>query len=195
MNYLIKNINDFNKIDINNFYSQMNKIDKKKFDKISNYRRKKQFIIGRILLRTLLLDVYNIDYFNINLSSNTNGKPYINSKNIYFNISHSFDYVICCVSNKKIGVDIEKIRNTTPNQIKQFATEKEINYINNNEKNAFQIYCLKEAYFKMKGENLNMIKNIEFNLENKIICNDKNIDIKIITNVGGYVGAICEEKI
>lgn len=38
-------------------------------------------------------------------------KPYIkNSNDLYFNISHSCDWIICAWSNHEIGVDLENIR-------------------------------------------------------------------------------------
>ena len=47
---------------------------------------------------------------------------------IYYNISYSYDYVICIISNKEIGIDIEKIRKTNINTKKIFATKIEQNY-------------------------------------------------------------------
>ena len=49
---------------------------------------------------------------------------------IYYNISYSYDYVICIISNKEIGIDIEKIRKTNINTKKIFATKIEQNYKN-----------------------------------------------------------------
>ena len=44
----------------------------------------------------------------------------------------------------------------------------------------FEIYTLKEAYFKMKGENLNNIKNVEFIINNnEIICSDHQVKVNI----------------
>ena len=38
-----------------------------------------------------------------------NGKPYLKDKSIYFNLSHSGDYVVLAVADYEVGVDIEKI--------------------------------------------------------------------------------------
>ena len=37
------------------------------------------------------------------------GKPYLKNSGMYFNISHSGDYVVLATANNEIGVDIEKV--------------------------------------------------------------------------------------
>jgi 4'-phosphopantetheinyl transferase len=79
--------------------------------KTYKYRQRKnqlQYLFGKLLLRKiLLLHSYNINIMN-NLSYNGYGKPYFSNTNIRFNLSHSYDYVVCGFSNEaEIGVDIE----------------------------------------------------------------------------------------
>lgn len=184
--------------EIENFYLKLNHLDKKRIDKIKNKTRKNQSIIGKILLCKLLKTEYNLNYFDLDFYYNENGKPYIKNTNIFFNISHSHDYVICVISNKEIGADIEKIRNININSMKYYCTEKEINYITNNKcdmnKKGFQIYTLKEAYIKMQGSNLNTLKEIEFNIKNKNIqCSDSNTECFLINDISEYVIAIVEK--
>lgn len=193
MKYICKNINDISDLELYAFYFKMSKQEQNKINKLVNTIRKKQTIIGRILLNELLIENYNINYFDIELIFNGNAKPYIKDKNIFFNISHSNDYVVCCISDKEIGIDIEKVKNINLKEIKQYATDKESKWINGNKKCAFQIYTLKEAYFKMNGDNLNMIKEIEFNIGSSITCNDKHTKIYLIDNIKDYMGAICEK--
>ena len=38
-----------------------------------------------------------------------NGKPYLKNGGMYFNISHSGDYVVLATADSEVGVDIEKI--------------------------------------------------------------------------------------
>jgi 4'-phosphopantetheinyl transferase len=189
--YIIKNITDYNKKDINDFYNNIPIIKKDKIDKLRNNDDKTRSIIGEILLHKLLGN--NIDYY-----INKYGKPYLKNNNIFFNISHSFNYVITIISENEIGIDIEKIRLTPINTINQFATEKEKEYIlstkDNIEERIFKIYTLKEAYFKMLGTNLNHILEVEFKIENnKVICSDKNVKAGFINDIDGYVIAYCEQ--
>lgn len=196
--YKIKK-NNYNYVYLKYFYKF---IYQEKKDKIKEYKkkmRKIQAITGEILLKNLLKKHYKIDYKDLTFYLNKYNKPYIKNKNIYFNISHSYNYVAVAISNKEIGIDIEKIRPTNINTINYFATDNEIKYILEDKtkitRRLFTIYTLKEAYFKMKGTNLDNIKDIEFNFkDNKIICSDSNIKIKLINNKK-YIMAIIEKKL
>ncbi len=90
---------------------------------------------------------------------------------LFYNISHSNQYVICVISKQEIGIDIEKIRSVYKHVMYQFATQHELLYITKSKQNIykrlFEIYTLKEAYFKCYGINLNNIKKL--NLGSKII--------------------------
>ena len=197
LEYIIKNINDFNKNDINNFYNIINKLKRDKIGKYKNYETKIRSIVGEMILQELLLK-RNISYDNLDYYINKFGKPYLKNNIIFFNISHSFNYVITVISDKEIGIDIEKIRKTPIKIINQFATKKEKEYIlssnNNIEERIFQIFTLKEAYFKMLGTNLNHILEVEFIIKNdKIYCNDKKVKVGFINNTKGYIIAYCEK--
>ena len=198
MKYLIKNIDNIKLKDLKHFYNNIYLYKRKKINNLKNDKNKILSIEGEMLLDKLLKKYYNLNYNDINFKVNKNGKPFINNKNIYFNISHSNEHVITCVSNKKIGVDIEKIRMVNLNIINQFATENEKEYILSTnkeiEKRLFTVYCLKEAYIKYKGLILNNIKDIEFIFnKNEILCSDNNVNIKII-NINNNIIAIIEEK-
>lgn len=197
MEYKIKNINEYSKNDINNFY---NRLYSKKRNKVNKYKRQKNkisSIIGDMILSEILI-TYSLSYDNLDFAINENGKPYIKNENYYFSISHSFDYIITTVSKKNIGIDIEKIRETQINTINYFATESEKKYIlssnTNIEERIFKIYTLKEAYFKMKGANLNEIFSVEFKIENdNVYCSDDNVRVGFINDIKGYIISYCEE--
>ena len=198
MEYLYSKLIDFKHDTIKEFYNTLNDLDKNTYNNYKNSLRKKQFICGRILLNKLLKNYYNIEYKDVIINNNKNGKPYIRNYPIYFNISHSNNYVICVISNNEIGVDIEKIKTTNIRTISQYATNDEIKYIFSNKKNinkrAIEIYTLKESFFKMKGLNLNNIKNINFYKQNnKYLCNYKSIKIISINNINRYACTIIEK--
>ena len=199
MKYLIRNIKDINKNEIDRFYDNIYLYKKEKLDKCKTNNKKILSIQGEILLKELLKNIYNLDYKDIYFIINKNGKPFINNKNIYFNISHTNSYVITCISDKNIGVDIERIRKTNINSINQFASNNEKKYIlskkNNIYKRLFTIYTLKEAYIKSKGLSLNNIKDIEFTIDNEIVlCNDNTVNIELINIIKNHVIAIIQEK-
>ena len=198
MKYCIENINNFSYLDEN--YSTIKQNKKNAIDKIKNLDDKKRAILGEQLLIKGLQKYYNINYDDVNIMLNENGKPYISNDkyhHIKFNISHSNDYSICAFSCNEIGVDIEKIRKVDIKTINQFATTNEINYILSSKNQVFRrlftIYTLKESYFKMLGDNLNNIKNIEFTIiKNNVSCSDSNTKFKIINTIDDYIISFCE---
>ena len=200
MNYIIENINTYSDEDYLKIYQKINLQKKEKIDKLKKTADKKRSLLGEYCLIKLLKKYYNIDYKKTNFYTNEYGKPYIQDSNIFFNISHSNDYVIVAISNKEIGIDIEKIRDTNINTINQFATLKEKEYILSDSNNCFsrlfEIYTLKESYIKMKGKNMNEVKNIEFRIkDNLTFCSDSSINTLLFKNIKkGYIISICEKK-
>ena len=197
MYLLYDNIDNYTNSQYNNYEKILNKRDKLKLNKFIRDSDKKLFLLSRYLLTKLLKDMYDINYSNQNIFVNKYGKPFI--KNVYFNITHSKNYSVVCASKNRIGIDIEKIRRVNLNTINYFCTTGEKEYIMNSVdkyKSLFEIFCLKEAYFKMLGYNLSNIKNIEFviNKDNIICSNDRNIDIFLNNDIDNCVIAIIEEK-
>ena len=187
---LIKNISELKK------YKEQKRIIKKNklniINKIKNKKNKQQTILGEILLIEGLKKFYNIDYQNIDITYNKNGKPYILNSNIYYNISHSNDYVVCIFSNKEIGIDIEKIIKPNDNIIKNILTEEEQNYSKTN-LNFFEIFTLKEAYIKCLGNKIFDFKNIELVFNNKPICKDTSVKSKQLI-IDNYIISIVEKR-
>lgn len=106
-----------------------------------------------------------------------NNKPIFINKDLYFNISHSKDYVACSLAPFNIGIDIEQDRNIKNNIIER------IKHINDKNISLIEIWNIKEAYSKYLGiglklnfanNSINYIKQ-NTNIENvtKIINNNK----------------------
>lgn len=107
------------------------------------------------LLRNILKKEYNID--NYNIIYNKNGKPYLeNIDNIYFNISHSNEYLVIATSNKPVGVDIEKIRNYN------LKINEILNIKPKNNEEFFKYWTKKEALIKLKGLALKNINDLDY---------------------------------
>lgn len=195
--YELKKQDEFKEPVLKDFFKEIYPSKQKRIKKLINKRRLKQAIIGEILLKKLL-EKNNLSYKSLNFINNDLGKPYIKNNPIFFNISHSFLYVIVVTSHHEIGVDIEKVRKTHENVWHQFATEQEKNYLFSSKKDIerriFEIFCLKEAYFKMKGNNLNDAKSVEFYItQNGVSCSDKSVHAYFINDLKDYVVAVCEK--
>ena len=89
------------------------------------------------------------------------GKPYLMDSPLFFNLSHSGRYVLCGISFREIGVDIQEIRKGNLMQIvkRYFAGEEvaRLEKIDDETLRKEQIYTLwarKEAYGKLTGEGI-----------------------------------------
>jgi len=195
---IYENINNYSLEEYKTFLTKLKQEKQDKILNILNDNDKKRSILGEILLIKLLNEM-DIDYNSISIIKNKYGKPYIENLDLFFNISHSKDFVVCAISKNEIGIDIEKIRETKESIINQFANDIEKNYINELKgeynKRAFEIFTLKESYFKCLGTNLNNIKEIEFELKNNVIkSNKKNFQFKLTYQIDDYIIAICEKR-
>lgn len=86
-----------------------------------------------------------------------NGKPYFKDNDLYFSIAHTKNAIALAVSEKPIGVDIEKIRDTKNDIAKRFFTSDENKFINSSSDKGqafFEIWTKKEAYLKQVGTGL-----------------------------------------
>lgn len=174
----------------NKAYSLVDKNRQEKIDKL-NFRKDKILSLGSyvVLLYSLKQEKYNKP---LTFTYNENGKPYL--KNIYFNISHSGDYVMCAISNEEIGCDIEKIKEIDMKIAKRFFCESEYqNIITTKDDDLFfKYWTLKESYMK------NVALGLSLGLNNCEIVLDENIHLKDNSKFkfnnytkGDYVYSVC----
>ena len=163
------------------------------------------------LLLKYVLEQHEIDVSNI--SYGPHGKPEL--PDIYFNLSHSHDYVVCAVSDKPVGCDIEKIGKSRDGVAERFFTKAEWAYLNTFEDEVrldafYRIWTMKESYLKMTGEGLAFgLNRIECRFEKAAASEAKNQDeVRIYRDgekchcfikeykISGYKLSVCaEEKI
>lgn len=90
------------------------------------------------------------------------GKPYLRGeKNLYFNISHSKNYVVCAFSDKEVGIDIQVHKKGKGDIAQRFFSiedrvlmEKMADEGRSSEEIFFSIWTVKEAYMKLTGEGM-----------------------------------------
>lgn len=72
--------------------------------------RKKQTVVSYLLLCYALYDQYGINNLKLDFTYNSNGKPSLSEyPKIYFNISHSANYIMCSISDREVGCDIQEL--------------------------------------------------------------------------------------
>ena len=111
----------------------------------------------------------NNPYFDYEIAYNSQGKPYFLSNcEIFFNISHSSNYVVCAIGDKPVGIDIEGGRKGRQNLARRFFDRAESDWIEEAESDErfFRIWTLKEAYGKATGQGvLDILGKIVYRLE------------------------------
>ena len=124
---------------------------------ISNEVRKKERILSRFLLETLLGKVVNVYY-------EASGKPIMNGVN--FSISHTKNYVAVIVGSDTVGIDIEHKSDRIFRVTEKFMSKDELETLNSltsdtektgtfsaeAQKFALLCWCAKETVFKMIDE-------------------------------------------
>lgn len=105
------------------------------------------------LLLNIVLNTHHI--WNKDISVNEYGKPSLIGNQIYFNLSHSGEYIVCAVANNPIGVDIEFTNSHIKSISSAFLTKNEVQtYISLSNQKLTQIWAIKEAIVKLLGVGL-----------------------------------------
>ncbi|MBP3824634.1 MAG: hypothetical protein ILA11_02780, partial [Butyrivibrio sp.] len=90
------------------WYDKMPDFRKRKIDALKPHRSKLLSLGAGILLDTAMKDA-DISSYEIELLENE--KPRIKGlRDVFFNISHSGEMVVLGISDKEIGVDVEKVK-------------------------------------------------------------------------------------
>ena len=116
---------------------------------------KNHSLLGRVLLAWALRKDYGIEEFSLKYGRNE--KPYLKEHDVFFNISHSGDYVICSLSESEIGCDVQTVSEYKDKIAKRFFTRKEHEYLSEseNQKEDFtRLWALKESVLKKSGEGI-----------------------------------------
>ncbi len=191
--YNISNISD---AEFSEWFERMSTERKDTVKRIVSVPKQKLKIAADRICRNAISEFCKIDPDKIEFDISEHGKPYAKGINAHFSISHSGELAVCAVSDKEIGIDIEKIRDINPKVSKRFACETELEYINKHINGFLEIWTLKEAYFKCIGTGLGPdIKNVSFDIsENSISCSEDGFNCSFIEIEKGYICSVCEQK-
>lgn len=122
----------------------------------SKYEKKEISSLAYQKFKEISLNDFNIDIDKYEIIRNEYNKPYINPNIIYFNISHSYNLIVICISNKECGIDVEKIRKDKKhlllsNKILDNDELTEYNKTMDKYDYLFKTWTKKESYFKCEG--------------------------------------------
>lgn len=157
-------------------YAAMSPARRAKIDRLRLEDDKKRSLAGEYLARTLASEESGIPFEDIVIAADQKGKPYFENLSLEFNISHSENIVVAAVHTEKVGIDVEKIHAVRQGLFKKVCTDKELEYLFGRIPDAeafekestrqellrfFEIWTIKEAYFKCIGTGITDFKSID----------------------------------
>lgn len=169
-----------------NFINNLEKIDDERKAKIERYKRTDDKLrsLGAGMLLNYIKEKYDV---SDKVLIDRHGKPYFENQNIYFNISHSGNYVIAAVSNYEIGIDIQRVKEDKHRVAEKNFLTSECDFINGAEDDLgkmerfCQIWTAKEAYLKNIGMGLRKpLNSFEVAIENNELYLPDNNELKLI---------------
>lgn len=154
-------------------------IDIKKKERILKQRIRQNavnMLIGEILTRVTIKKNFGIAITEQKFSYEKNGKPYLcGYPEIHFNLSHSGKYVVCALSDKPIGIDVQKVNRYNPDVAKRVCSNVEVEQIENSadiDSEFTKLWTKKEAVLKKYGTGI-CDTHIKECLENESVASKK----------------------
>lgn len=175
----------------------------KKIKRFVKYEDSLRALIAEVLIRKIIMLKLKISNDEIFFKSTEYGKPYLEGYDkFHFNISHSGNWVVCAVSDKPVGIDVEKIKDLNIKIADRFFSKEEVEDLYKRKESErlkyfFDLWTLKESYIKADGRGLNIpldsfsfkIKNDEINIDTQ--NNLKNCFFKRYKIDGYYRLSVC----
>ncbi len=173
MEYLIYNIEKLTNEEYEKWFSLMGKEKQERVSRYKDLIRRKCSVAGEMLVKEHIGNALNVAPESLEILPDENGKPYINSCSIHFNISHCENILACAFSDSPIGIDIEKIRPVSLAVLKRFFSKNEQEYVLGHSPNEadsgkcdnvqtlekfYRIFTLKEAICKKSGIGIKGLK-------------------------------------
>ncbi|NLD48108.1 MAG: 4'-phosphopantetheinyl transferase superfamily protein [Clostridiaceae bacterium] len=133
--------------------------------------------IAEALIRSIIISVLGIKNEDMEFKTNEYGKPYLEgADNFHYNLSHSGEYVVCAVSDKPVGIDIERIKDMKFDIAERFFSKEETQSLLSIDEEYrlerfFDFWTLKESYIKADGKGLSIpLDSFSFQIKEDEIC-------------------------
>jgi len=160
--YLWKITEDFNTL----FRQvQLKDVSLARLEKMKSESHQKGFLAVRMLLQ-------HVGHSDLDLYYDAFGKPHLKSEK-HISISHSHEFSAIVISDKKIGIDLEKLKDKTLKIAPRYMDISHLEELSEEEKivKATIVWGIKETIFKIKNESgISFPEHIfesPFNLEDK----------------------------
>ena len=147
--------------DEKNWEKMMCFLCQERIEKINRYRKKEDKLRGVAagLVLEYGLRKRGLSQKNLHFTLKENGKPEImECPEMYFNLSHSGDYVAAAFADMPIGIDVEHFRESGAKIAERFFSEEERRYLKEQPgaSSFTRIWTRKESYVKATGMGLRL---------------------------------------
>ncbi len=133
--------------------------DRERLGAIKNAAARNDTLLGRLLLRAALYEVYGIAAADAVIRTKANGKPYLlDIPDIHFGISHTETCVVCAVSPIPVGIDAQSGGGRHDRIITRLFSDREREYVLEggavSEERFLRIWTMKESLVKLTGKGM-----------------------------------------
>ena len=205
MQYEIWNIRDFDADAYDTMYAAASPERQERADRFRFPDDRMRCLCAQSLARRMLAIASGVSPEQITFTYGERGKPEANLP-FYFNLSHSGDFVLCAVSEKPIGVDIEQIKPFRAGLITRWCSQGEAEFIRGSHHalkdsvtdpevcaRFYRVWTAKEAYAKMTGKGISTdLTQICYVPEKATVCG---LPLTQIEAPEGYVASILESDL
>lgn len=131
------------------------------------------------------------------------GKPYLAGyTDVYFNLSHSGNMVLCTVSHHEVGCDVEQVRDANLSLARRYFAPEEYQTLLSCQEGLkrdrlfYRLWALKESFLKATGLGLQLPLNaFQFHLKSDVIHITQHVDQRHYAfrtfSAEGYEYALC----
>ena len=131
-------------------------------EKTERYRFEKdrRLSLGAGLLFSYAMRTAGLDPAALTVTEGPHGKPQLKEADVHFNLSHSGNFSVCAVSDRRVGCDIEELAPYRIGVAHRFFTAEETRMIEEasseeeRRRRFCRIWTLKESYVKLTGAGL-----------------------------------------
>ncbi len=126
---------------------------------------------------------------------NEHGKPYLQDNRVYFSLSHSQTLTAVAVSEKEVGLDVEKVKKDNHAHVLKRLSDAEKQEILN-DKDFFKIWTAKESYIKYRGETLAALYHKLAFIQGKLFLKDQPVAVFLQNGElqkGEYIYCVCSQ--
>lgn len=158
----VVNTKDFTNDDLNTLYNLSDEYTKNKADRLFLTQDKINCLCANVLRKYLIFKLFGINFEKQTLNFNKFNKPFLKDyEKIYFNISHSGNFVACVINDNEIGVDIQKITKYNDAVAKYIFDKKEYDSLilsKNKDLDFTKLWTKTESILKLQGNGFDFYK-------------------------------------